>query len=178
MDRRQLVPADGVANPHRGEWVVTADREVFGHALDEPERQTCETLKAAAASRLGDVVLERVHELVSEHVVSIPIRARERHDHPVLQRFGHTTGAFADEPGQRVGLLEVRMVRVQNDRLGLFELVLECTREALVPALTHAGRVVDRLGLFRIEVEVEVIGSKDLEIKIVELDLIASEVLR
>ena len=50
------------------------------------------------------------------------------------------------------------MIRVQIDRRGLLELVLEGACEALVPALAHARGVFDRLLLFRIVVDVEVVG--------------------
>jgi hypothetical protein len=68
-----LLAAGGVAQPHRGVRVVRADGEVFGHALDEPQRHA----QGGGIVRLRDlalprhVVLEGVDELVPEHVVGL-----------------------------------------------------------------------------------------------------------
>src|SRR5690606_11224182 len=95
-----------------------------------------------------------------------------------LERLRHAARTLADEPGQRVRLLEVRVVRVHDQRLRALELVLERPREALVPALRHARDVRDRLLLRRIEIEVPVRELEDAEVEVLVLDLVATEVLR
>ena len=69
------------------------------------------------------------------------------------------------------------MVRVKNDGLGLFELMLKQARETFVPALSHTRRVLDRFPLFRIKMDVEMRGLEDLEVERFVLDLVSSEVL-
>jgi hypothetical protein len=54
---------------------------------------------------------------------------------------------------------------------------MEDRREPRVPSLGHAGRDPRGLTLFRIEVEVEVLGPERLEFEIVVLDLVLTEVL-
>ncbi len=96
LDRGQLVAPDGVPDPHRGEGVVTTHRQVLGHALDQPEGQRVQPLEPAAPPRLGDVVLEGVHQLVAQHVVGVPVRSGQGHDHPVLQGLGNAARTLAD----------------------------------------------------------------------------------
>jgi hypothetical protein len=81
------VAADRVAHPHRGVRVLGTDREVLRHSLDEPERQPRDTRRggAPAASLAGDVVLEGVHQLVTEHVVGLVQRPGERQHDVVLE---------------------------------------------------------------------------------------------
>jgi hypothetical protein len=127
--------------------------------------------------RLGEVELEGVHQLVTEHVVGGSVRVGERHDDPVLQGFGHTAGALGDEPVQRIGLLEVRVVRVEDEGLLDVEVVLEEPRVALVPALGQASGVLNGLFRDRVVVDAEVRRLEDVEAQMVVLDLVASEVL-
>jgi hypothetical protein len=70
------------------------------------------------------------------------------------------------------------VVRVEDERLRRLELVLEHAREALVPALRHARRLLHGLFFGGIEVDVEVRSLEDAEAEVVVLDFVASEVLR
>ena len=56
--------------------------------------------------RIGDVVLEGMHELVSEHVIGGFERARKWQNDAPLEGLGDTAGALADGPGYGVGLTE------------------------------------------------------------------------
>ena len=72
-------------------WFGPSD-EVLGHALHEPERRIDlrERLQpVAGAAAREDVVLERVHELVRQHVLEALVVAGERKEHAVAQRLGH-----------------------------------------------------------------------------------------
>ena len=80
LDRRELVAHHGVAHPHRGERILASEREVLGHAFDEPERKRVEAHQSAARRSFGDVVLEDVNELVAEDVIVVRVDAGERHD--------------------------------------------------------------------------------------------------
>ena len=177
FEGRHVVAQQGIPQPHARKGVFAADREVFGHPLHHPQRQLGHAAQPASAPRLGDVVLEGVHQLVAEHVVGVVIGARQRHDDAILQRLGHTAGALADEAREGVGLLEIGMVGVQDDRLGPLELVLEGASQPLVPALGHAGGVLDGDCSLVVVVDVEVGGLHDPEIEGVVLHLVPPEVL-
>ena len=74
----QLFVQRRVAQPHGRVRIVRAERQVLGHALDEPQRQI--------QVRAEDVVLKRVHQLVAEHVIGFRGPAADRHHDAALQR--------------------------------------------------------------------------------------------
>ncbi len=110
-------------------------------------------------------------------VVGISVRARQRHDHAILERLGDASQALTQVTGECIRLLKIGVVGIQNDRLGPFELMLKYARESLVPPLSHTRRVLDRFALFRIEMDVVVRGLEDLEVERLILDLVPPEVL-
>src|SRR5436309_2187559 len=73
----------------------------------------------------GHVELKRVNELVADHVISVGERTAERQHDAAPQRLGDATGALAELAVDRVGLLEVRMRRVENERLPAAKLVCQ-----------------------------------------------------
>ena len=100
----------------------------------------------ARARRRGlrrDVELERVHELVADHVIGVGERTAQRQDDAAPQRLGDAAGAFAELALDDVGLLEVGMRRVEHERLASAQLVAEQPLEPRVPALGHARGDVD-----------------------------------
>ena len=123
-------------------------------------------------------VLERMDELVAEHMIGVAERRGHRQDHPPLRAFGDTAGALADRALEDVGLLELRMAGVENDRLAAGQRVPEDARQPRVPALGHAAGHRGGLGLFRVVVDVEVLRFQDLEVEAIVLDLVSAEVLR
>ena len=125
----------------------------------------------------GHVVLKRVDELVAEHVIGFGKAAGERQDDAAAIAFGHAAGPFADL-AEDVGLLEVRMGGVEDQRLPAAQLVLQHLRQPRVPALGHPRRDPHRRFFFRVVVDVEVLGGEHLEIEALVLDLVAAEVLR
>ena len=178
VDRRQLFLAGGVAQPHRGVWIDRPQRQVLGHAFDEPQGKALGAVLSGRRVRVcGDVELEGVHELVSDDVVGIGEGTAERqHDAPP-HRLSHAAGAFTHLSGDDVVLFEVGVRRVQHQRLASAKLMLEDPLEAGEPPFGKPGRNVDALTLARIEVDVEMLGLEDLEIQVLVLDLVLSEVL-
>jgi hypothetical protein len=152
------------------------DRQVFGHALDEPQRQRQGARRAGAHVGVGDVVLEGVHQLVAEHVIGGLDWARGRQDDPPLERLRHAARPLADAAHDGVRLPEVRRAGVEDQRLAPAQLVVEDLREAGVPAFGHPGGHMGRLFLLRIEIDVEVLRLQYLEIKVPVLHLVAAEI--
>ena len=176
LDRREVVALGRVAQPHRRERIVASEREVLGHALDQPERQGAEP-REAARSRLGDAVLEDVHELVAEHVIVVRVDAGERHDDAGAQPLGHAARALRQLLADHVRLLEVGMVGVEDHRLPV-EGVTEAVRVSRVPSLGESAGVVHDERLGRIEVQIEVRRPQEAEVELLVLHLVATEVLR
>ena len=128
LDARQLFLQDRVPHPERRVRIERTERQVLRHALDEPERQPLcarEPAAPAALARRRDVELERVDQFMSDHVIGVGERPAERQDDAAANRFGHAAGAFADVAADRVGLLEVRVRGVENQRLTPAQIVVE-----------------------------------------------------
>ena len=181
LDGREMPFQRRVPQPHRGVRIERADRQVLRHALHEPQRGVHVDQRlhpGADAAPAEHVVLELVDHLVADHVLELFIGPGERQHHPVLEELRDAAGALADVAADGVGLLEVRMRRVQQDRLAALELVVEHAREASVPALGNAGRVERGRPLGRVVVDVEVLRLDDAKIEGAVLDLVLPEVLR
>ena len=170
-DGREVVAEDGVAHPHRRQRVLAADRVVLRHPFDHEEREANELLERAPALR--DVVLELVDELVAQHVLRLRVGARHWEHDPLAKPLGHALRPLADVGD--VGLPEVRVIGVEDDRLALVELVVQHGREAGVPALGHARDVARSLLFLDVVVDVEVLGFEHLEVEVVVPDLVAAE---
>jgi hypothetical protein len=162
-------------------WIDRPQRKIFGHPFNEPERQLLDPARPAvraAADSIRHVVLERVHQLVTDHVIRFSHRRRQRqHDTP-LQHFRDTAGPFAERSFDDVGLFKVGVRRIQHERLARGEPVLENPRQPRVPTLGHPRRLAGSLTFFRIEIDVEVFGLQYLEVKGLVLDLVPPELLR
>ena len=179
FDRGELPFEGRIAQPHRGIGIVRPDREVLGHPFHEPagrvDRHEGADVPGAAAG--PDVVLELVHHLVREHVLEVGVGTGEGEHVPVLVRIGDPFDPLAHAAGDGVGLREVGMRRVEDDRLPLAELVVQDPRQARVAPLRHPGGIQRRLAFFLVEVDVEVFGLDDLEVEGAVLDAVLSEVL-
>jgi hypothetical protein len=174
LDGRQRVVERRVAQPHLGIRVHRAERQELGHPLDEPPGQR----ERVTLDAFRDVDLERVRDLVPEHVVGLAEAGDEGHRNARLRPLGEAADAFARRPRREVGLREMGMARVENDRLPLVEAVIEQRGEARVPPLRHARCVPRRRFLLGVVIDVEVLGPEHTEVEAVVLDLVASEVLR
>ena len=69
--------------------------------------------------------MKGVDELMAEHVVGFAESHREGQHHAALAVLGDAADAVAEEAWDDVGLREVRVARVQHDRLALAERVIE-----------------------------------------------------
>ena len=129
---RELAFNGAVAEPHRRLGVDRTEREILGHPFAKPERgigaQDALDPGTASAAR-PDVELELVGHFVREDMLVVGIGAGERKGIPMPQEVGETAGAFVDVPATQVGLLEVAVRGIQNDRLSVLELMVEDSRK-------------------------------------------------
>ena len=169
-----------VAHPQRRVRIERPNREVLGHPLHEPEGQAlcCRiSTDPAGVARGGDVELKGVHQLVADDVIGVGERAAERQDHAPSKRFGDAARALADLTADRIGLLEVRVRRIEDERLASAQLVLQYPPQPRAPAFRHARGDGGGVPLLLVEVHVEVLGPQHLELERAVLDLVAAEVL-
>ena len=117
-------------------------------------------------------------ELMAKHVIGLGQRAGERQHDAALQPLGDAACSLANRAADHVGLLEIRVRRIENERLTGLHLVLEDARQARIPALGHSADACGAFALVFIEINIEVIGLQHFELEIFVLDLVPSEVLR
>ena len=173
LERRQRVALRRVANPCSRERIVRADRQVLGHAFRKPQRHHHRPLLFSQ-----DIHLERVHELVANHVIGFGQPRRKRQHDAAPNRFGHAADAFVEEFRDHIGLRKVRVAAVQDDRLARAEGMSEHVRQPRVPSFGHPRRL-PRRGFFAwIVINVEMVGAQRLEVEAAILDFVATEVLR
>jgi hypothetical protein len=118
-----------------------------------------------------------VHQLVAEHVVGLGERAAHREHDPALEGLGHTARPLARGAAQRVGLLELRVAAVEDDRLPLPELEVQDVAQAVVPALRHPAHLRGGVLLLRVVIDVEVVGLEHLELEVLPLHGVPAEIL-
>ena len=94
------------------------------------------------------------------------------------QSFCHTACPLADLAADDVGLFEVDVGAVQDERLSPAEVVLKQALEPHSPPLWQASRDVHAALFAWVEVDVEVLGLQDLKLEVPIVDLVTSEVLR
>ena len=119
-----------------------------------------------------------MHELVTDHVIRVGERPAEWQDDAAAERLGDAARALAQLAGNGVGLLEVGMRCVKDERLPAAQLMREQPLQAGVPPFRHTGGDVNPFTFFRVEVDVEMLGFQHLKVELLVLDFIAAEVLR
>jgi hypothetical protein len=178
-NRRQSIALHRVAELHRGVAVRGAERQVLRHAFDEPQWKVRKGGRGAVEVELaGEIELKGVNQLVGDHVLRIRERSRQRQHDPSPQRLGDAAGAFAEWFRDDVGLLEVCVGGVDNQRLAAREGVSEQVLEPRVPPFGDPRGQVDAGSFAGIKVDVKVLGLEHLKIEGAVPDLVASEVLR
>jgi hypothetical protein len=147
--------------------------------FDEPERQPLgAVLAGGTVGLLRHVVLKRVDQLVADHVVRVGEWTCEWEDDATAQSFGDAARAFPDLATNDVGLFELDVRAVEDQRLATAQLVLKQALEPRMPALGKARGDIHARFLAWIEVDIEVLGLQDLEIEGSILNLVVAEVLR
>ena len=74
---------------------------------------------------MGDVVLERVYDLVPQYAIGFAQARGDGHDDAAPQRLGDAANPVIEKVGDDVGLDEARMTAVEDERLTVLERVTE-----------------------------------------------------
>jgi hypothetical protein len=82
------------------------------------------------------------------------------------------------DPGRIDGLREVRVARVEDDRLATRERVIENARQTVVPPLRHPRRNLGGAAFLGVVVHVEVRRLQNRELETVVLHFVPTEILR
>ena len=123
-------------------------------------------------------VLKRVHQLVTDDVIGVGKRTRERKHDAAPQSFGDAASALADLPTDHVGLFKLDVRAIEDQRLTATQFVMKQPLESHSPPFGDARGDVNTRLLARVEVDVEVLCLQDLKIKVSILNLVAAEILR
>ena len=98
------------------------------------------------AMLVGDIELERVDDLVTEHVVGFAEARRERQDDAAFAGVGEAAGALVDQAAVNVGLLEPAVAAIAARAAGARAacdrrppVSRACQRSAMRPAICAAA---------------------------------------
>ena len=120
--------------------------------------------------------LEDVDQLMPQGVAEVGVAACERQGDAALQELGDAEQALGRDEGQDVGLLEVGVGSVDDQRNAAAHRVVEAPRQHGVALFGIAERHAAELLFFRIEVEVHVVAAQHPPIKAAVLHLVLAEV--
>ena len=174
-DGGQAAAEHGVAQDHVG-IAVLGTGEVLGEPLGEPEGAEPDVGGAAAAQDRADAVEhEDVDQLVVQDPLEVGVGAAQGQGHPPLEELREAGHPLREQARHDVGLLEVDVGGVDDERHPAAHGVGEAALQAAEAFLRHARRDRRQLLLLRIEVDVEVLGLHPLPGELVVLDLVLAE---
>ena len=117
-----------------------------------------------------------MHQLVPDRMPEFGVAAAKRQCDATLQKLGHTQQAFRRNERQDVGLLEIAVGRVDDQRDAPGDGVVEAPLERVVALLRVCQRDAAQLFFFRIVVEIHVLAAQHAPIETAVLNLVLPEV--
>ncbi len=164
-----------VPHHHLVPRVLTSGPELR-QPLGPPEREIEAAVTGGLEIRLAQQVeLEDVHHLVPERVPKLGEVPAEREGDPPLEEVGGAEQPFRWGERQDVGLLEVRVRRVDHERHPLGHVVPELDGQRVVARLGMGQGRGRELGFRGIVVEIHVRAAKDAPVQLAILDLVLAE---
>ena len=174
-DRGEAAAEHGVAQNHVGIAVLRAG-EILGEPLGEPEGAEPDVRGAAVAQDRADAVEhEDVDQLVVQDALEVGVGAAQGKGHPPLEELREPGHPLREQARHDVGLLEVDVGRVDDERHPAAHGVAEAALQVAEALLRHARRDRGQLLLLRIEVDIEVLGLHPLPGQLLVLDLVLAE---
>ena len=172
-DRGDETVHHGVADDHLVEVVLVAS-QVAGQPLHDPGGHVG---AEGARQRLlvQDAELEDVRQLVADERVLLVGRHVHRQDHAVLDRLREGADELGNEVERDVGLLELDVRLVVDERDAELDLVVERLAEPQVLALGVGDHLIEEGFFFGIVVDVEVRRLVVVPVEALVDDLVLAE---
>ena len=155
---------------------ILARRPELGQSLGPPQGERHVVNPRVTPQRFaGDAELEDVDQLVADRVTEVVVAPVEGQRHPLLQKLRDTQQAFRRHEREDVGLLEVGMRRVNDQRNATRDVVIEALLQDLEARFGVGQRDPPELLFFRIVVEVHMLAAQHVPIEAPVLDLVLTE---
>ena len=165
-----------IAQDHRVARVLDA-REELRQAFRPPQRQVRVAHARVALEHLArQAELKHVHQLVPQGVAELGIAAGERQRDALLQELRDAEQPLRRHERQDVGLLEIGVRRIDDERDAPRGMVVEASLQDPVALFGEGERDATELLLFRIVVQVHVLAAQHVPVEAAILDLVLAEV--
>ncbi len=105
-------------------------------------------------------------------------RQIDRQHHAVALAFGEREHPFLGSTGRDVLLLELAVRLEDDERNALVEIVPQVRADLLIGALGVAGDPLEVPFVFRVVIDLEVVGLVDVPVELVVMDLVLAVVRR
>ena len=149
---------------------------MFGQSLRKPQRATIHVGDSPLSEGPSNLVeLEDMHEFVVENSIELGIGTTQGECDSPLEKLGEARDPFGQHPGDHVGLFEVDVGGVQNQRNSPLNRVRQLTFYSPITRLGGASSKGGQLALLLVEVDIEVNRLQTLPGKLVELHLVLAE---
>ena len=173
----EAVGEHGVAEDHFVDSIA-ARGGVFGHALHQPSgRLDNRAGDAANGAFVNDVVLENVGQLVDEDVAELVEIAGKGDDHAEAQRLGKAGHAGRQKVGKDVGLLELVVRLIDDDRRPVRKLVVQDLADVIVALFEVLDCLHGQILKFGLKVKLDVLAFEYLPLEVPVADLVFPEPL-
>ena len=177
IGQRRQPPRDRHVAQHHLVAAVLARREELGQPFGPPQRHPGLPEARVPSERLRrETQLEDVHQLVTDRMPEFGVVAAERQRDATLQKLRDPQQPFGRDERQDVGLLEIAVRCVHDQRDAPRDGVVEAPLERVVARLGVRQRHAAQLFFFGIVVEVDVLAAQDAPVKPAVLDLVLPEV--
>ena len=120
--------------------------------------------------------LEHVDQLVTQRMAEVGVAAGERQGHAAFQEFGGAEQPLGRHEREDVGLLEVSVRGIDDQRHSAADRVREPPLQHVVALLSVGERDPSQLFFFGIVVEVHVLAAEHAPVEAPILDLVLAEV--
>ena len=175
--QRRQVPRDRHVAQHHLVAAVLPRGEELGEPFGPPQRHPGLPETRVAPERLRrEAQLVDVHELVTDRMPEFGVAAAERQRDAALEKLGDTKQPFGRNERQDVGLLEIAVRRVDNERNASSNCVIETALKRIVTLFGVRQRHPPQLFFFGIVIEVDMLAAQHAPIKAAVLNLVLPEV--
>ena len=121
---------------------------------------------------MNDVVLENVSQLVDEDIAELVEIAGKGDDHAEAQRLGKAGDAGRQKVGKDIGLLELVVRLIDDDRRPVRKVVVQNLADVIVPFFEVLDGPHGQILEFRLKVKLYVLAFEDLPLEVSIADFV------